>query len=50
MLLANDDILRMDEVTQQSVIKAFNWLAWNKDKQQKELDRQNDLQRNNRNI
>ena len=37
-------------IKKQSVIKAFNWLAWNKDKQQKELDRQNDLQRNNRNI
>lgn len=50
MLLANDDILKMEQVTEQSVIKSFNWLAWNKDKQQKELDRQNDLQRNNRNI
>jgi hypothetical protein len=50
MLLANEDILRMEQVTEQSVIKAFNWLAWNKDRQQKELDRQNDLQRNNRHI
>ena len=48
MLLANEDILRMEQVTEQSVIAAFNWLAWNKDKQQKELERQNDLQRNNR--
>jgi len=40
----------MDEVTSQSVIKSFNWLAWHKDKQQKELERQNDLQRNHRHI
>jgi hypothetical protein len=50
MLLANEDILKMDEVTSQSVIKSFNWLAWHKDKQQKELERQNDLQRNHRHI
>ena len=50
MLMANDDILRMDEVTEQPVVKAFNWLAWNKDRQAKELERQNDLQRNHRHI
>ena len=45
MILAKDDFLKMDDVVKQPLIQAFNWLAWNKEKKQKELD---ELQKHNR--
>lgn len=48
--LCDSDILKMNTVTSLPLIQAFNWLAFHKDKQQEELEKQNDLQRNNRHI
>lgn len=45
MLIADNDFLRMNDVVKQPLIQAFNWLAWNKEKKQKELD---ELQKHNR--
>jgi hypothetical protein len=36
MVIANDDVLRMDAVTELPLKQAFNWLAWNKERKLKE--------------
>jgi hypothetical protein len=52
LTLAEGKFLFIDDVTDKSLVSAFNWLAWNKDKmeKQKEEIKKNDLQRNNRRI
>lgn len=52
LTLAEGKFLDIDNVTDKSLVSAFNWLAWNKDRmeKQKEEIKKNDLQRNNRNI
>jgi len=52
LTLAEGKFLDIDKVTDKSLVSAFNWLAWNKDKmeKQKEEIKKNDLQRNNRRI
>jgi hypothetical protein len=36
MVLANNDVLKMDAVTELPLKQAFNWLAWNKEQKMKE--------------
>ena len=50
LTLADGNFLYIDEVTDKSLVSAFNWLAWNKDRmeKQKEEIKKNDLQRNHR--
>jgi len=52
LTLADGNFLYIDEVTDKSLVSAFNWLAWNKDRmeKQKEEIKKNDLQRNHRHI
>ena len=52
LTLAEGKFLYIDKVTDKPLISAFNWLAWNKDKMEKEQEqlKKNDLQRNNRHI
>ena len=52
LTLAEGKFLVIDEVTDKPLISAFNWLAWNKDKMEKQKEelKKNDLQRNNRRI
>ena len=52
LTLAEGKFLEIDKVTDKPLVSAFNWLAWNKDKmeKQKEEIKKNDLQRNNRRI
>ena len=52
LTLAEGKFLQIDVVTDKPLVSAFNWLAWNKDKmeKQKEEIKKNDLQRNNRRI
>ena len=45
MVLANNDVLKMDLVSKLPLTQAFNWLAWNKEKIEKEKD---ELQKHNR--
>lgn len=47
MVLAKEDVLRMNEVAELPLLQAFNWLAWHKEKIELEKQR-NELQRNNR--
>ncbi len=52
LTLAEGKFLEIDKVTDKPLVSAFNWLAWNKDRmeKQKEEIKKNDLQRNNRRI
>lgn len=52
LTLAEGKFLYIDDVTDKPLISAFNWLAWNKDRmeKQKEEQKKNDLQRNHRHI
>lgn len=52
LTLAEGKFLEIDKVTDKPLVSAFNWLAWNKDRmeKQKEEIKKNDLQRNNRHI
>lgn len=38
MVLANGEFLKIDEATKQPLFQALNYLAWDKDKKQKELN------------
>jgi hypothetical protein len=52
LTLAEGKFLMIDNVTDKPLVSAFNWLAWNKDKMEKQKEelKKNDLQRNNRRI
>ena len=52
LTLAEGKFLVIEQVTDKPLISAFNWLAWNKDKMEKQKEelKKNDLQRNNRHI
>lgn len=52
LTLAEGKFLDIDNVTDKLLVSAFNWLAWNKDRmeKQKEEIKKNDLQRNHRHI
>ena len=38
MILAEGKFLHIDEVTSKPLIQAFNWLAWNKERIEKEKE------------
>ena len=52
LTLAEGKFLDINNVTDKSLVSAFNWLAWNKDRmeKQKEEIKKNDIQRNNRHL
>jgi len=52
LTLAEGKFLEIDKVTDKPLVSAFNWLAWNKDKMEKQKEelKKNDLQRNNRTL
>jgi hypothetical protein len=48
MVLADEDFLKINEVVKKPIIEALNFLAYKKDKAEKEKQRFNELQRNSR--
>ena len=48
MVLANEDFLKINQVVNEPIIQALNFLAYKKDKTEEENKRLNELQRNSR--